>query len=383
MFDAQVVKECLAGLIGWRKHFDNADIPDFTDATLYDSETKEYYQDKHPALRLDFIKQSLPKNRDLEEYLKTTEEAAIVELLNDLSEHKKMKKVGEDLLGNDVIHNSQGFTNNTILSESRFVGVRFRVNSVLGLKMVVNRIGLQLTDAQTDLKLYLYNTTKKEPLKVITYTTTVGGQFNWIDADLDLVYDSADLSGGDYYLGYYQDDLVGKAIKYDKLNWETGYCRTCDGGGRQKAFKRITKYVQMESFYVPNANLDNIDRFMFDPNAAISSCETNWGFNFNISAVCDLTTFWCDNRKVLKNALALKLTFKILRDMQYSQQINYIEEQLKAMIIRDLEGDVATKYVNIAVKYERALKGLNFDLSNINPDCIRASINTRVSYGYH
>ena len=215
---------------------------------------------------------------------------------------------------------------------------------------------------------------------LISQSRSLGAQFNWIDAQLDMLADDKDLSGGSFYLGYYQDDLTGQAVKYDKLNWRTGYCGSCDGGIKQAKYTSVAKYVNMQAFYVPQPNLDPT-RKMFDPSSIVETDENNWGFNFNISVKCDLTNFWCDNRLTLKNVLALKMTYKVLKDISFTMEINHVEEQLKMMIIRDLEGDVETKYVNLVSQYHRAIKALRLDQGGINEICIPCSIKSGVSYG--
>lgn len=378
MFDSKKSRECLNTLIGWRNHYDETEIPELT-PELSESTSGEYYQDKHPALRLDLIKQSLPENRDLEEYLTTTESAAITELLNEISVEKQMKRAGEDVVTNDVIYNSEGWRNDIIINEARFVGVRFRPLLSIGLKATINRIALQLTQAQTNLKLYLYHSHRSEKLAEIDYTTTVGGQFNWISEPIEMMGDSQELSGGSFYIGYYQDDLSGNAIKYKNLNWKTGFCGGCDGGIKQGRYASIAKYVRMQAFYVPQGNIDPL-RGMFNPDDIIETDTNNWGFNFNISIRCDLTSFWCDNKTSLKHILALKLTQKILKDISFSQQINYVEEQLKALILRDLEGDKETNYINIQEQYKNALKALRLDQSGLNSICLPCAVKSGVNY---
>lgn len=379
MFDSEKSRACLRTIIGWKDHYDLTQIPALS-ADLKVSASNEYYQEKHPAMQLDIIKACLPPNRDLEEYLRETEDAAITELLNEIVVRKELSKTSKELVTNDVIYNSQGFRMNTITNESRFVGIRFRPVLSLGMKAVINRFALQLTDAQNALKIYLYHTSKVQPIHVFDYTTTQGGQFNWKELGWEMHADDADLSGGYFYLGYYQDDLTGQAVKYDKLNWRTGYCGSCDGGVNQDRYTSIAKYVNMQSFYLTQANI-MAGREMFDPEAIIETDDTNWGFNFNISVKCDLTNFWCDNKMTLKNALGLRVVYKILKDIQFSNQINYIEEQLKMMITRDLEGDKETRYINIADQYEKALKAVKFDHSSINNICIPCSTNSGVTYG--
>lgn len=382
MFDTAKARECLKGLIGWRNHYDLTEIPALS-AELKESETGEFYQDEHAAMRLDLIKACLPQNRNLEEYLKETEEAAIVSVLNDLAETKEIAKTSKEIVANDVIYNSEGWINDTLLNESRFVGIRFRLKHQIGLKAIINRIALQFTQAQTDLTLYLFHSHKTEAIAQITYNSTQNGSFEWLEVSQELHADDANLSGGSFFLGYYQDDVTGQAVRYKKLNWKNGFCKTCDGGVRQARYKSVSKYVEMQPFYVPNASLSATPSNMFDPEDIMETDDNNWGFNLNISINCDLTNFWCDNRKSLKKVLALKMVIKVLRMVQFSQQINYVEEQLKNMVIRDLEGDKETNYINLHQKYERAKKAINFNHSSIAKICLPCDTNSGVSYGMY
>lgn len=379
MFKSEESRECLKKMIGWKDHYDLTEIPALN-PDLKVSETGEFYQEKHPALRLDLIKSTLPSNRDLEEYLEEVEDSAITELLREIVTMKQMDKVGKEIVANDIIVNSEGFRDKKIINEGRFVGVRFRLEHEIGIKATINRLALQLTNAQNPLKIYVYHSHREEPLKEIDFVSTKLNSFNWMEVALDLMADDKELSGGSFFIGYYQDDLIGQAIQYDKLNWKTGFCGTCDGGSALRRYTSVSRHCNMRSFYVPANSLDS-NRKMFDPDSIIESDTTNWGFNFNVSIKCDLTNFWCDNRLSLVNALGLRVTYKILKDISYSTQINHIEEQLKMMIIRDLEGDKETNYINIADQYQKALKAVKFDHSAINSVCLPCSVNSGVRYG--
>lgn len=382
MFDTIKARECLKRLIGWKDHYDTAEIPALS-AELKESETGEFYQEFHPALRLDLIRAALPENRNLEDFLRETEEAAITQVLNDLAETKELARTSKEIVANDVIYNSEGWINDTVMNESRFVGVRFRLKHEIGLKAVINRLALQFTAAQTDLTLYLFHSHKAEAIAQINYNSTQGGSFEWLEVSQELHADDANISGGSFYLGYYQDDITGNAIQYKKLNWLSGYCKTCDGGVSQDRYKSISQYIEMQPFYVPNGSLSANPVNMFDPLDIIEANNNNWGFNFNISINCDLTNFICDNRKSIKKVLALAVTIKILRMIQFSQQINYLEEQIKSMIIRDLEGDKETNYINLFRKYNSAKKAINFNHSSIAKICLPCDRRSGVFYGMH
>ena len=56
------IKDCLFSLIGFRQHY-NADAE--IDPALTESDSGEFYQDLHPALQLNIIKQSLERDRVL------------------------------------------------------------------------------------------------------------------------------------------------------------------------------------------------------------------------------------------------------------------------------------------------------------------------------
>ncbi len=381
MFNSTRARACIRKLIGWKNHYNLSDIPALN-PDLNISETGEYYQEKHPALALDTIKATLKSDRDLSEYLAETIDSSITEMLNDITEEKKIQMVGKEVLANDVIWGNGGWIDNTIINESRFVGVRFLPNLSIGLKAQINRLALQMTNAQTDLTIYLYHSNKRQPIATYLYTTTVGGQFNWKEVNWQLKADDEDLSGGEFFVGYYQDDISGNAIKYEKLNWNTGMCKVCNGVNKEDTYSGLTSYVRMRSFYVPNASLDP-SRDMFNPEAAINSDENNWGFNFNISALCDLTNFWCDNRRSLKVLLELKVVYKILRDIQFSKEINYVEERIKNLVIRDLEGDTQTRLRSVPSRYKDALKSTRLNSGGINSTCLPPSINSHVEYSAH
>ena len=55
MIKSKKIEECFKGLIGWRNHYDATEIPDLP-VGLNASSSNQFFQDIHPALRLDLIK---------------------------------------------------------------------------------------------------------------------------------------------------------------------------------------------------------------------------------------------------------------------------------------------------------------------------------------
>ena len=363
MFRAEVLLPKYKKLIGWRPHHDTTEI-DIV-ASLSETESGEYY--KHPALRLDIVKATLPENRELDEYLETTEQDAIVEIFNDLLQYRQVKDYGKTLLKQSQLLNRYGFLNDKIVNENRFVGFQIRLHTASGIQAVINQIGLQFATVET-FDLYLFHTSKTEPLKVIEVTTTGNAQWDWKTTELLMsAFELDEYNGGAFVLGYYQDELIGNAINNTDFDWDKGACPSCNGGNYD-VWRNIAEYFTVYPLYVPNGSFEKGE--MFDMNNAFFIKNESYGLNLRMTTRCDLTSFFIENRFVFKNLLKLKVTLTVLNDMKFSQQINYIEENIKMMIIRDLEGDKETNATNVVSQYQRELKAVNFNIGGINEKCL-------------
>ncbi len=368
MFDLRAITE-LKKVVGFRDHWNTVDVP-VLPVTLSDSESGQYYQDFHPMVRLDYISALLPSDYPLDTFLDDIETSAIKQMLNKMQMFKKLNNSGKDLARNNLIYDNV-LKNKPIVNESRFVGVEFCLNDTsVGIRAIINRVGLYLTTAQPSLTLYLFNSLQEDAVSTYTFTSVNANSFTWLETQINIDYqDSSGTDGGVWYLGYYQDDLVGQAIQYDVLNWQNGYCQKCDGGTRSKKFNSISKYVNMSPFYVSGASLPAVGK-LFDADDIVYNYTCNFGLNFNVSVVCNLSQFWIDNRLTMVNAIGKTVALKILEMMKASSQISAIEQNVQFNIIRDLEGDRETQSVPFWQQAERSIKSTNFDQSNINTTCV-------------
>jgi hypothetical protein len=367
MFDNRVITE-LKKVIGWKDHWDTAEIPALP-TSLTDTESGQYYQEYHPSVRLDYIQALLPSNYALQTFLDDIETTAINQLLEKMVQEKKLNNAGMDLARNNLIYDNV-LKDKPIINESRFVGVEFYMDSTIGLRAMIHRVGLYLTSAQPSLTLYLFNSLQEQAVATYTFSSTNANSFTWLATDIILDYsDGTGTEGGVWYLGYYQDDLVGQAIQYDSLNWKNGYCRTCDGGRRSSKYNSVARYVQMSPFYIDASNVPAVGT-IFDTDDMVYTYDNNYGFNYNISIRCNLTTFWIDNRSSMTNALGKIVALKVLEMMKASSQVSAIEQNVQINIIRDLEGDSDTRQVPFWAQVERAVKATNLDQANVNSVCV-------------
>lgn len=368
MFKAPQIEECLKNLLGWKNHYDLNDVPELP-IQLNESESGEFYNDKHPALRLDNIQATLPSNRDLGEYLADKVRIGGSELVNQIIQERQFQGYAKEHLMKETLLNGYGWAKDKILKESRFVGMAITPKETEGLVFGIRKVGFQFVQPQTDLPIYVFHSSKVDPIHTFTITSTKGIQWHWHQLDLEIKAISDTYSGGSFIIGYYEDDLVGEAINFSNINWKTGFCGSCDGGIQQKKWQDYNRYFHSVPCYVPTGSV-GIKGENFDFQDVQTIYDNNFGINLQVDVKCDISDFICSNRMSLKRAMYLKVAYLIMKDMQFSNQVNRIEEDLKMMIIRDLEGDKDTNYINIVDSLEKEIKGVNFDHSKVAQPCL-------------
>lgn len=361
-FDSKKVVPEFSNLLGFR---DNSNtLP----ASLTDTETGEYYQQKHSAVQLDIIQTCLQPNKPIAEYLTEVVQDSTSEMLNDLIQYRKLKQYGKSILENSLLLDKYGWKQDVITNQGRFVGMQIRVKRVTGLKTIIDEIGLQFSTPENQLRLYLFHEAKSAPIQTFTIDVDGNGNWTWSKQSIELsAFNPGQFHGGAFVLGYYQEDLTGNAINYTNFNWDTGVCGSCNNP-HLKVWKSIRNNFHVYPLYVPAGAF--VKGEMFDWDKAIHSKSESFGLNFKFTVKCDLSDFFIQNKFAFKNLLATKVVWRLLNDIKFSQQINHIESNVRMMVIRDLEGDIETKLTNIPSLYHKELKAVDFDISGINGKCL-------------
>lgn len=365
MFDISKLTPVYQNLIGWRQHFDPSDIS--ISAGLQASDSGEFYQSKHPAMRLDKIRATLPNGFTLEDYLVERVQDSIAEMFNDVLQRRLNEGFGKSLLDNAILLNKRGWQNDGIVNQDRFVGFQIRLKAASALRVAIKEIGLQFQGVES-FDLYLFHSSKSAAIATIPVSTPGSNAWKWeVEEQILNSFESGEFHGGVFVLGYYQEDLTGMAINYSNFDWNKGECGGCNAS-RYNTWNNVQKYFHIFPLYVPDGQF--VKGEMFELQKAFFTPSQSWGLNLKLTVDCDMTQFFIDNKMHFKNLLGLKVVHKILYDMKHSVQTNYIEEQLKMMIIRDLEGDKETNYLNITQQYNREIKAVKFNTSAINSLCL-------------
>lgn len=369
MFDSVKIYNQYKNLLGFKQHFDESEIQIDNDLTI--SESGEFFQEKHPALRLDYIQSTLPANHLLDDYLTDKVRFSINGIMNDIIQYRQVSKYGKTLLEQSTLLNRKSYQSDKIVNQKRFVFLQIKVLDAMALATVINEIGLQLDGAQT-LNLYLFHSDHEDYLELFEIET-INTSTAWkrIEKQLDSMSIES-FTGGVFLLGYYQDDLTTQAINYTNFNWDVGECTSCGNASHYvETWKAIRKNFFIYPGYLASGNYE-VGKFP-DLKKAFWANNTSWGLNLKLSVRCDLTDFFISNRFAFKNLLSLKVANVILKEMRFSTETNFVTDELRNMIIREVEGDKETNYLNISQQYDRELKAVAFNIEGINGKCLGCS----------
>ena len=370
MFNPTTIQNCMTSLIGWRNDA-NTSVPQITNTALLTSNSGLYYNDFHPLLLIENIANTLPEDKTIDNYLTEKVNSGINKALTKGVLEKKLNESTKTLLNSSKLFDGIGRFQDTVISNGRFVGVELEMFPSYGAKVIIDKIGLQFTQTQTNLPIYIFHTSQLNPIKTVTATTTKASSLEWLtlSESIDLSYLSETYdSGGMFYIGYFQDNISGQAIKKD-FNFIDGPCNTCRGGANaMKVWNERLNFVRIVPVEVANGSLNGTQ--MFDYTKRKYNATNNFGLNFGVTVQCDISQYLCEQKLILTDLIGKQIAVDILNDMKHSTRLNRIANVSQNMIIRDLEGDRETFEPGLAKRLSDSVKAVDFDFSKIDSPCL-------------
>lgn len=303
-------------------------------------------------------------------YLQTKLEQGMANLANKVFQQKNLNQNAKSILPETMLYDNGGKINNTVPKSGRFVGFKIRMNSG-DLGMIIRKIGLQFNEVQTDLPIYLYNSSQNTYVKRWTVTTDAAFSFQWKELTKQVISFLSDTTnaGSQYALGYYEDDISGLAISND-YQFATNMCGSChpyNASLRQK----WSKYLQLRPFYVLASDI-NAGRTMWNSDKEVVIDGNNFGLNILASVFCDSTDFFCRNKDGLVNALALQVAVSIVEDMGFSGRDN--QKMLKVQQMANYALNTKENFSpGLYKQLEKAITAVDFNFGGVNPDCLPCS----------
>lgn len=411
MFDINKIQSCFSNYIAWRDSINPCDKPLSTDVSTSDS--GQYFNDYHPLLTYENIKsiavnpsrynfQSwdvaatyntgdiviyntgkydcyfrslIDGNTGLEpdsnpnqwvevdyisDWYKQKTNNSLSVLFNNVANVKKLNHKTKTVLDNFKLFNTEGRIKDTIVKSGRFVGYSVRLDQKENLSLFIKQLGVQFTELQTNLTIYVYHSSQNEPVTTFDLNTTKLKGFEWFSPEIRMDYVNDDIDTGRYYIGYYEDDIVGQAIN-KRLNFNSP-CFGCQGW-KYEDYKNLSQFVDIYPISVSSQDIE-VGRTMFDVNDVRYTNNTNFGINLSLNIRCDWSDFLCQNRDMFINAYRTQVAYDIMNEMLYSTRDNDLRQKINAAI----QGNDAVNGFSQMLQTE--IDAINFDMSDLGSPCM-------------
>lgn len=281
-------------------------------------------------------------------------------LVHNVAINKQLRHKTKTILDDFKIYKNSGRIKDTITKSGRFVGFYIKLKQAENIKLLINQIGLQFTQLQVDLPIYLYHTSQNDPLSIINYSTTKSNSFEWLSSSYTLKYVDDNYDTGAFFLGYYEDDVTGQAINKD-MNWDNP-CFGCNGW-KNEDYRSFSQFMGMQPITIASTDIEP-GRVLFDLDNVRYTNNTNFGLNLNISIKCDWSDFICRNKDLFRNAYKAQVGYDFLNEMLYSTRDNDLKEKVAAAI----QGNEAIAGMQQRLNDE--IDSLNFDMSDLGGPCM-------------
>lgn len=428
MYDITTVKTAFRNLIGWRGSLD-ADMPVLSSA-LKTSNSGLYFEDAHPLVTLENIDSTFANidGNMYANYSPTTSYAigtivrsssityisltaankgntpetsptnwsplintiiqnigdnAVVNMLERFLNERKLQNASKSLLDDLRLFDGEGRVTSSVIAQSRFVGFEVKVRNYSGLVASIRKISGQFTATQSGLTIYLFHSSQKTAVATYVMTTTKAYSAEWftpVAFDMNFCKYAYNDAGGAWYVGYFEDSLTGQAINRD-IDFLTEPCRDCwKDEYNHLSWELRNRYVSIMPCCFANDYLDGVNCPDMKGLSYLSNC--NFGLNLAITAHCDLTDFFVDNKTIFTRVLWKQVAYDIIKQIAFSTRIDGLKETLRGDAYAELKGDPGKAYRNgIEHELNNEYKAINFTVDDLNSPCMNKTGNRGLKLG--
>lgn len=307
----------------------------------------------------------------LSEWYRRITNQATQQFFNSVALKKKLDHKTKSIIQDQKLYDGTGRITETIANDGCFVGFEIVLERAENLLLLIQQVGVHLNAIQPDLNIYLFHSSKSDPITIFPYTNAItANSFDWQATPFELPYVLEDLTinsttqdaGGRFYLGYYQDDLVGEAIN---KNFNFGNCGGC-GAWNIQTLRTVRSFLSVRSIKVRSFDLP-MTRILWDIGETSYAGDRTWGINFKLTINCDWTQFLCSNKSRFENAIGRAVAVRVLQEIAFNTRSSDLSEDVKKLALFAIEGD--DNVDGMAKKLEKEVDAMNFDLSDFGSPC--------------
>lgn len=347
-------------LVGW----EGVEALERTDSGLY-------FQEAHPLLTLRAMESIKPKDETIEGYLGRLTRGGIKKVVSKFITEKIANVESRNIIDKRCLFDGSGRKEARTHSSGKLVGFEITPLRGNGITTTLNKVGLQFIGNTGVIKLYLFHSSKSEPIatKECNFTNS-NGSFMWFDLDWCIPYMTEETNGGgSWYVVYDQNALPDymDSINFGR-DWSREPCGTCNKGDVQ-LYRMMTKYATFSPFYVA---VDDWDGMLWDIEGNIYCNGNNYGLNFMFTMSCDVTDMVISERSLFAHAIQLQVATDALRALALNPEVNVNRVQFNAEkddIMFALEGN-GQGIKGLTSELSSAYKALEVDTKGLDPICL-------------
>lgn len=335
-------------------------------------------------INLDNLRLSAREGEDIEQYLVRLYDGSVSEVINAYETYRTTNNQARTLLSSNQatpVIRGAGAYHHKITKAGRFVFLEITPKPYNTIQLSLQRLGFQFDSVQTDLPIYLYKSDQYDPVLQFTMSGNKVNSMSWFDSstfddDSEVFDDNGVLTlsnhdGERYYLGYYEDDLEGFAIKKSyPVSSSSRYWTGCGCTG--DPYQTYNSYFSLRSGFVTAGNLEPT-RKLFNIED-VSYEGINYGLNFKPFVKCSADSLYEEQSNIFAVALQHKYAIKILEGIWNSPNLNQAtmsDTAKKAgFMAAELKDDLMGKYENGKLARVGLLHQINIDFSGLDKLCM-------------
>ena len=312
----------------------------------------------------------------LSDYVRRLAEGGMAAVVQAFLQTKQLAGETRGLLERRTFFDGAGRIKATEQNRHRIVGYEIVPIRSMGVTAKIERVGLQMYGGTGTVRLYLFHSSRPEPVRTfeLQYTLQNGG-YQWFALDgCHLPYISGNNNaGGAWYLCYDQDELPTgmEAVNVSK-DWSREPCGTCNIGSLE-AWRAITKFMQVSPFMHPAPQGFADSPLLWDIAGNIYTNTSNYGLNCEVTVGCDLTDFMIQQRQAFATALQRQVAVTALRTVALNPGVRVNRNQsnaTRAELLYEIDGNPQGRAMGLAHELREAYRALSIDTSGIDRVCL-------------
>lgn len=313
----------------------------------------------------------------LSDFLERMTRNGIATAIQTFTQIKQLDKETRNLLERRTFFDGAGRIRATLQNTHKLVGFEIVPVRALGVTAKIEKIGLQMTGGTGIVKMYLFHSSKIDPIKTFDLDFQVkNGGFQWFTLeDCFLPYISKDNnSGGSWFLCYNQDELPQgmEAINVSK-DWSREPCGTCNIGSVE-VWRELTKYLQVTPFMYNAPETFAEYPELWDIAYTMYTNTQNYGLNCEITVGCDLTDFIISQRQIFQDVIQKQVAVIALRALAMNPNVRvnrYQSNATRTDILYELDGNTSgVRPGGLGYQLKKAYEALKLDTQGLDRVCL-------------